>query len=60
MAGHAKPDKTEKIPYMFKDSFFRADKGTVRKAIAFPLAFLVHASLILAALVIPLLNTTNN
>ena len=54
MAGHAKPDKTEKIPYMFKDSFFRADKGTVRKAIAFPLAFLVHASLILAALVIPL------
>ena len=58
MGETAKPKKNQP-PKIFEDSFFRAERGTLRKAIAFPLAFLFHASIVLAALVIPLMNTSN-
>ena len=59
MAAQEKQRTPEKESAFFKDSFIRGEKGTARKAIAFPVAFLFHASLVLAAVVIPLLNTTN-
>ncbi len=59
MAAQEKQRTPEKESVFFKDSFIRGETGTVRKAIAFPVAFLLHASLVLAAVVIPLLNTAN-
>jgi len=52
-----KPFKKEKIPAFFKDSFFVADRGSIRKAIALPIALVVHVSLVAAIIIIPLLNT---
>ncbi|HDJ23234.1 MAG TPA: hypothetical protein ENF17_05010, partial [Candidatus Aminicenantes bacterium] len=57
MAEKTKPK--EEIPDIFKDSFFKGEKGRARRAIAFPIAFLLHATLVAAMIVIPLLNTTN-
>ncbi len=57
MAEQKQAKKQEAV--LFSDSIIKRDKGIVRKFIAFPLAFLLHASIVFAAIVIPLLNTTN-
>ena len=59
MAEKNKPKSKEEIPGLFKDSFITGEKGKFRKAFAFPVALLLHVSLIAAALVVPLLNTGN-
>ncbi|MEE8604461.1 MAG: hypothetical protein V3S65_03735, partial [Candidatus Aminicenantaceae bacterium] len=59
MAEKIKPKSREEIPYLFKDSFITGEKGNFRKAIAFPIALLLHVSIVAAMIVIPLLNTGN-
>ncbi|MFC2158363.1 hypothetical protein ACFLT9_11050, partial [Acidobacteriota bacterium] len=60
MAEKAKPTtRDSQIPKMFKDSFVMSDHGRARRAVAFPIAFLFHASLVAAMIVMPLLDTTN-
>ncbi|MFQ6108032.1 MAG: hypothetical protein ACE5L7_00570, partial [Candidatus Aminicenantales bacterium] len=56
MAEKKKPTK-EEIPHIFKDSFFIAEKGGRRKAFAFPVALFIHAILVAAMVVLPLLST---
>jgi protein TonB len=50
--------KSEEIPAFFKDSFFRNDPSNKRKALAFPIAFFVHAIFVVTLVVIPLLSTS--
>jgi len=59
MVEKVKPKKSEEIPYLFKDSFFSAEKSRATKALAFPIAFLLHATLVAAMIVLPLLQTEN-
>ncbi|TET25571.1 MAG: hypothetical protein E3J76_01230, partial [Candidatus Aminicenantes bacterium] len=59
MAEQAKLKTKGEIPEIFKDSFFISEKATARKAFAFPFAFFLHAAIIIAMLVIPLLSTSN-
>ncbi|MFW6131491.1 MAG: energy transducer TonB [Candidatus Aminicenantaceae bacterium] len=44
---------------VFKDSFFNYEKSGKRKALALPIAFSIHALLIIAFIVIPLLNPSD-
>ena len=57
MVEKTKPQKTNEIPDMFKDSFFIAQKQTARKAFALPFALIVHVLIIAALIVIPLMST---
>ena len=45
------------VPELFKDSFFKSEKGTTRKALVFPIALILHVVLIITAIVLPLLST---
>ncbi|TEU07961.1 MAG: hypothetical protein E3J22_00295, partial [Candidatus Aminicenantes bacterium] len=53
-----KPQK-EEIPQIFKDSFFIAEKGAARRAIAFPVALIIHVFLVASIIIVPLLSTQN-
>ncbi|HEX2695990.1 MAG TPA: hypothetical protein VHP61_09560, partial [Acidobacteriota bacterium] len=57
MAEVKKPKSQEAVPELFKDSFFKSETGSKRKALALPIAVFVHAAFIIAVIVIPLLST---
>ncbi|NLH76912.1 MAG: hypothetical protein GX465_07735, partial [Acidobacteria bacterium] len=57
MAEARKPVNATDVPAIFKDSFFRSEKGTARKALVFPIALILHVVLIVTAIVLPLLST---
>jgi len=59
MAEKAKPETKEKIPHLFKDSFFIADKGAGRRSIAFFLSLIIYAVIICAMIVLPLLDCSS-
>ncbi len=53
-----KQAKTQKA-VLLSDSLIKPEQGLMRRMVACPLAFLFHASLVVSAVIIPLLNTTN-
>ncbi|MDH4271924.1 MAG: hypothetical protein OEW18_08100, partial [Candidatus Aminicenantes bacterium] len=57
MVEKTKPQKTDEIPKLFKDSFFIGDKQTAKRAFALPFALIVHGLAIAAMIVIPLMST---
>ncbi|MDY0232001.1 MAG: hypothetical protein RBR88_05925, partial [Candidatus Saccharicenans sp.] len=57
MPKEKRPKQGEEVPQLFKDSFFKAESGINRKAIALPIAIILHAIFIVAIIVIPLLST---
>ncbi|MBE3126522.1 MAG: hypothetical protein IMZ57_12830, partial [Acidobacteria bacterium] len=57
MAEVKKKMRTTDVPELFKDSFFRGEKGTTRKALVFPIVLILHVALIVTAIVLPLLST---
>ncbi|MGC9056720.1 MAG: TonB family protein, partial [Candidatus Saccharicenans sp.] len=52
-----RPNQLEENPQLFKDSFFKAESGIKRKALALPIAIVLHAIFVAAIIVIPLLST---
>jgi len=59
MAENTKPKVKEKIPEMFADSFFIAEKGFGRKTIAFLVSFLFFVAVGAAMIIVPLLNPSD-
>ncbi|MBE0712079.1 MAG: hypothetical protein IH583_06820, partial [Candidatus Aminicenantes bacterium] len=57
MAEVKKMVRTTDVPELFKDSFFKREKSTARKALVFPVALILHVALIITAIVLPLLST---
>lgn len=53
-----KPKTAGAIPDLFKDSFFISEKLGARRAFAFPVALIIHAIIVGALIVIPLLSTS--
>ena len=48
MAEAKKPKPQQEIPALFKDSFFKSETGSKKKALAFPIAVFVHAALVIS------------
>jgi hypothetical protein len=53
MAEVKKRIRTTDVPELFKDSFFKGEKGTTRKALVFPATLILHVVLIITAIVLP-------
>ncbi|MBC7363986.1 MAG: hypothetical protein H5U07_05505, partial [Candidatus Aminicenantes bacterium] len=56
MPEEKRPNKGEELTELFKDSFFKAESGIKRKALALPIAILLHLVFVAAIIVIPLLS----